>query len=59
MTNMPHVAPYRMEKGSDSVKGLMFQCLFITSILPLRNMFILATHTTYIKTLLQLPNDPI
>lgn len=55
MTNIPHVAPYGMEKDLHLVMGLTFQCLFITSILPLRNMFILAIHTTYIRPLLQLP----
>lgn len=43
------------KKDLHLVKGLKFQCLFITSILPLRNVFILAIHTTYIRPLSQLP----
>lgn len=54
MTNVLHVAPYGMEKDLHLVKGLQFQCLFITSVMPLRNISILAIHTTCIRPLLQL-----
>lgn len=54
MTNIPHEAPYGMEKELHLVKRLKFQCLYLTSVLPPKNMCILAIHTTYIRPLLQL-----
>lgn len=58
MKNIPHVAPYGMEKDLHLVKGLRVQCFFTTLILPLRITFILAIQSNYIRPSVQLPKSP-
>lgn len=44
MTNIPHEAPHGMEKELHLVKRLKFQCLYLTSVLPLRNVYFSHSH---------------